>query len=122
MTALAWLGVAVFGGLGALARYRVDGAVSTRWTHPFPFGTLVVNGSGAFVLGILVGASLAARPMLVFGTGFLGGYTTFSTWMVESERLAEDGEGVLMWCNLLGSIGLGLALAGLGWLIGAQLR
>ena len=119
---LAWIGVGVFGGLGALARYVVDRTVSNRRAHAFPFGTLVVNGSGAFVLGLLVGAALAERAMLVFGTGFLGGYTTFSTWMVESERLAEDGQHRVAWLNLLGSIGLGLGLAGLGWFVGAELR
>lgn len=118
MSVLIWLGVAVFGALGALARFRVDGAVSARWPSSFPFGTLAVNLTGSFVLGVLVGASLANDAMLVFGTGFLGGYTTFSTWMVESERLAEDGELRLMCLNLVGSMLLGLLVAGLGWLAG----
>lgn len=118
--ALAWLGVAVFGGLGALTRFRVDDAVTRRWPGAFPRGTLVVNGSGSFVLGILVGAALSSRLMLVLGTGFVGGYTTFSTWMVETERLAEDGESLLFWGNLAGSMVLGVACAGLGWVLGAS--
>ena len=68
-----------------------------------------------------MGVSLAKQPYLVFGTGFLGGYTTFSTWMFESERLAENADLPLMWLNLFASIGLGLGLAGLGWLVGAAL-
>lgn len=121
ITALAWLGAGLLGGCGAFARYRIDGAVTSRWPHAFPFGTLVVNCSGALVLGLLVGASLAEPAMLTFGTGLIGGYTTFSTWMVESERLTEDGQSMLMFLNLFGSIGLGLGFAGLGWLIGARL-
>lgn len=120
--ALAWSGVAVFGALGALARFRVDRAVSARWPSDFPLGTLVVNLTGSLALGFLVGVSLGGRLLFVFGTGFLGGYTTFSTWMVESERLAEDGEPSFMWLNLLGSMALGLAAAGLGWLVGAIVR
>jgi CrcB protein len=120
--ALVWSGVAVFGALGALARFQVDRAVSVRWPSDFPLGTLAVNLTGSFVLGILVGVALASDALFVIGTGFLGGYTTFSTWMVESERLAEDGEVRFMWLNLLGSIALGLGAAGLGWLGGGALR
>ena len=61
---------------------------------------------------------MTGDALLVFGTGLLGGYTTFSTWMVEAERLGEDGEWALMWAYLLGSMLAGLAVAGLGWLIG----
>jgi CrcB protein len=120
--ALVWSGVAVFGALGALARFQVDRAVSVRWPSDFPLGTLAVNLTGSFVLGILVGVALASDALFVIGTGFLGGYTTFSTWMVESERLAEDGEVRFMWLNLLGSMALGLVAAGLGWLGGGALR
>lgn len=118
---LIWGGVAVFGALGALARFQVDRAVSARWPSDFPLGTLVVNLTGSLALGILVGMSLASDLLLVAGTGFLGAYTTFSTWMVESERLAEDGEVRFMWLNLLGSMALGLVAAGLGWLAGGML-
>lgn len=119
--ALSWAGVAVFGGLGALCRYLVDSAVSNRYVQAFPAGTLVVNCSGSLVLGVLVGVALASTPMLVFGTGFLGGYTTFSTWMLETERLAENGQGRLAAANVVASIGLGLGFAGLGWFVGAAL-
>lgn len=119
---LVWGGVGVFGALGALARFQVDRAVSAQWPTDFPLGTLVVNLTGSLVLGVLVGASLASDLLLVAGTGFLGGYTTFSTWMVESERLAEDGELRFMWLNLLGSMALGFVAAGLGWLGGGMLE
>lgn len=122
ITALSWLGAGLLGGCGAFARYRIDGAVSSRWPRAFPFGTLVVNCSGAFLLGFLVGVTLPKQAMLDLGTGFVGGYTTFSTWMVESERLTEDGETMLTVLNVFGSIGLGLGFAGLGWMLGARLQ
>jgi CrcB protein len=118
---LAWLGVAVLGALGALARFRVDAAVSARLPTDFPLGTFVVNLTGAFSLGVLVGAGLPDRALLVVGVGFLGGYTTFSTWMVESERLAEDGEVALALVNLAASMLLGLGIAALGWMVGSAI-
>ena len=116
---LPWLGVGALGALGALGRFTVDAAVSARRPSDFPFGTLVVNLSGGFALGALVGAGVAGDALLVLGTGLLGGYTTFSTWMVEAQRLGEDGEWRLMWLNLAGPMLTGLGATGLGWIIGA---
>jgi CrcB protein len=118
---LAWVGVGVFGALGSWARFAVGGAVAARRPSDFPFGTFVVNLTGGFLLGLLTGLSVTGDALLVFGTGLLGGYTTFSTWMVETERLGEDGEWVLLWAYLLGSMLAGLATTGLGWLIGGAL-
>jgi CrcB protein len=118
---LAWLGVAVCGAFGSLARFRVDAAVSARLPTAFPIGTLVVNLTGAFGLGVLVGAGLPDRALLVVGVGFLGGYTTFSTWMVESERLGEDGEVGLLLVNLAASMLLGLGMVALGWMVGGAI-
>jgi fluoride exporter len=121
MEALPWIGVGALGALGALGRYTVDAAVSARWPSDFPFGTLVVNLSGGFTLGVLVGLGVTGEAILVLGHGLFGGYTTFSTWMFEAERLAEDGEWRLMWLNLAGPMVAGLAVTGLGWLAGAAL-
>ena len=121
MEALPWIGVAVFGALGALGRFTIDAMVSARWPSSFPFGTFAVNLSGSFVLGALVGSGVAGDAILVLGVGLLGGYTTFSTWMFEAERLAEDGEWSLMWLNLAAPMVAGLAVTGLGWLVGAGL-
>ena len=118
---LTWVGVAVFGGFGAVARFRVDMAVSARLPSDFPLGTLIVNLSGTVPLGLLVGAALPHRTLLVLGTGFLGGYTTFSTWMVESERLGEAGDVVLLAANLVLSLLLGFGLAALAWHVGHAL-
>ena len=121
MDALPWVGVGALGAVGALARFTLDTAVSARRPSDFPFGTLAVNLSGAFALGLLVGLEVAGDAMLILGTGLLGGYTTFSTWMVEAQRLGEDGEWRLMWLNLLGPMVAGLGVAGLGWIAGAAL-
>lgn len=117
-----WLLVAALGGLGALMRFRVDGAVSARWPGDFPMGTLLVNLSGAFALGLLAGGGASDGVLLVVGAGLLGGYTTFSTWMFESQRLVENGAWMLMWLNLLGSLAAGGGATALGWLIGAGLK
>jgi CrcB protein len=111
---LTWVGVALFGALGALARFRLDSAVSARFPSDFPLGTLAVNLTGSFGLGILVAASVSHRIAFLLGTGFAGGYTTFSTWMVESVRLGEVGDIELLlrnvWLSTLA--GLGVAAAG----------
>lgn len=92
---MTWIAVAAFGALGALARYGVSGIVQRLWRTAFPVGTLVVNLSGAFAAGLLLGiASMRTVSEIVIlagGVGFLGGYTTFSTWMVETVLAAESG-------------------------------
>ena len=119
ITILAWIGV---GALGALARFRVADAVTALRPSAFPFGTFVVNISGGFTLGLLTGLGVTGDAMLVLGTGLLGGYTTFSTWMVEAQRLGEDAAWVAMSSYLLGSMLAGLATGGAGWLLGGELR
>lgn len=121
MTALVWGGVAALGGVGAILRFELDGLVQGKLDSEFPLGTLVVNGLGSLLLGVLVGLDVAGHAMLIAGTATLGSFTTFSTWMLETERLAEDGAGGLATANILGSIVLGLAAAGLGWGVGAVL-
>jgi fluoride exporter len=119
--ALPWVGVGALGALGALARFTVTGAVSARRPSDFPFGTLAVNLSGGFALGVLVGLGVGGDARLLLATGLLGSYTTFSTWMFEAQRLAEDGEWRLMWWNLVGPMVAGIAATGLGWLLGGAL-
>jgi fluoride exporter len=116
---LAWLGVGVFGAAGAYARYTATAAVTRRWPGAFPWGTFVVNMTGAFALGLLTGLGVDGDALFVLGTGFLGGYTTFSTWMVEAERLGEAGVHTIMVLYLGVSMLAGLAVAGAGWALGA---
>jgi fluoride exporter len=116
--ALAWAGVAVLGACGALARFSV-GAIVTAWRpSAFPLGTFVVNLTGGFALGLLTGLGAGGHALLVLGTGLLGGYTTFSTWMVEAHRLREELRWTPMWLYLVGSMVAGLATTGLGWIVG----
>ena len=119
---LAWIGVGAFGALGAYARFRVSETVGARRPGAFPLATFVVNLSGGFAIGLLIGLDAHGDALLVLGTGFLGAYTTFSTWMVEAQRLGEDGERATMWLYLLGSMVAGLATTGIGWLIGEAIR
>ncbi|WP_156028390.1 fluoride efflux transporter CrcB [Candidatus Solirubrobacter pratensis] len=118
---LAWIGVALLGAAGACARFYVGGAVSARRPSAFPLGTFVVNLSGGFLLGLLTGLSVTGHVLLVLGTGLLGAYTTFSTWMVEAQRLGEDGAFPTAWLYLLGSMGAGLAMTYGGWVCGEAL-
>jgi CrcB protein len=115
---LLWLGIALLAGLASVARFLLDAAVSARAGGRFPFGTLTVNLSGALLLGLLVGLSLRGHAYLLAGTAVLGSYTTFSTWMFESHRLAEDGEGWALALNVVASLALGVAAVAAGRVIG----
>lgn len=121
MTVALWCAVAAVGGCGALARFLLDATIGSRFGRTFPLGTLVVNLTGAFILGLLSGASLAPDTLLVAGTATVGSYTTFSTWMLESQRLTEEGAVRAAAVNLLLSIVAGVASAALGRAIGARL-
>lgn len=116
---LLWLAVGVLGGLGALARFLLDALVSTSTGARFPLGTMLVNLSGALVLGVLAGLALSSDAYLLSGTAVIGSYTTFSTWMLESHRLAEDGRRWLLAANVGLSLLLGVGAAALGHLLGA---
>ena len=121
MSPLAWAGVAVLGGAGALLRFLLDGAVASRAGRDFPFGTLAVNASGALLLGLLAGVSLSGDALVLAGGATLGSFTTFSTWMLETQRLVEDGEAPNAASNLVVSVAVGLGAVALGRLIGGQL-
>jgi CrcB protein len=112
------LGVGVLGGLGAMLRFLLDGAVARRTGGRFPFGTLAVNLSGALVLGVLSGAALRGDAYEIWGIGLIGGYTTFSTWMLESQRLAAERRGLATVLNVVGSVVLGVLAAWLGRSLG----
>jgi CrcB protein len=119
VSAAAWVGVALLGGAGAIARFLLDAAVSERGGGPFPRGTLAVNLSGAAVLGVLAGAALHGSALTIVAGGGLGSYTTFSTWMFESQRLGEAARLDLLWLNVALSLAAGLGAVALGhWLGG----
>jgi CrcB protein len=117
------VGVALAGALGAPARFVVESLMRRVRPHPFPSGTLLVNASGSLALGIVVGLAasggLDGDARTVIGIGFLGAYTTFSTYAYETVRLAEDGARRSAVLYALGSVvvagvaaAVGLALTG----------
>ena len=121
MSAPVLLAVGLVGGLGAIARFLLDGAVGRRLGRELPFGTLAVNLTGAFLLGVLSTAALSDTAYRIAGTGFIGAYTTFSTWMLETHRLAEDGRMRAAALNIAVSLALGLPIAWLGRKLGTAL-
>ncbi|MDA8347819.1 MAG: fluoride efflux transporter CrcB [Pseudomonadota bacterium] len=121
MTVLVWVGVVLIGGAGSVLRFVVDGVVASRRKRDFPYGTMVINISGALVLGLLTGLALSGRASLLAGTAAVGSYTTFSTWMFESERLAEERRSWTAAVNVVLSLVLGVAAAAVGRVIGADL-
>ena len=118
MSAPVVLAVGVLGGLGAIARYLVASAVDRRAASAFPAGILVVNLSGTLLAGLVAGIALAHDADLLLAGGLLGAYTTFSTWMLDSERLARGGRTAFAATNILVSLALGLAAVWLGRLAG----
>jgi CrcB protein len=121
MDVLIWPCVVLIGGAGSVLRFLVDGVVSARSAARFPLGTLIVNLSGAVILGLLSGLALSSGAALLGGTAAVGSYTTFSTWMLESERLAEERERRRAAANIVISLVLGVAAAALGRRIGTAL-
>ena len=117
-----FLVVAAGGAAGAVARYAVTLVVALFWKRDFPLATLLINVSGSFILGLfstLAAERIGIDPMwrLLVATGFVGAYTTFSTFEYETERLAESG--ALGWgiVNILTSVLVGFAAVRLGILI-----
>ncbi len=115
--------VGLGGFAGAISRYLVDGLVSDRTGGGFPWGTLVVNATGSFLLGLLFAmtAERAILPAEIRGPvmiGFIGAYTTFSTYMLESWILIEGGSYLPALANLGGSIVIGLVAVAAGLIIG----
>jgi CrcB protein len=115
----------IAGAIGAVSRYVVDDLVKARFHGRFPWGTLVINVTGSFVLGVVTGLALyhglGAVPKTAIGVGFCGAYTTFSTFSYETVELVEAGAVGPAIGNVLGSVVLGLAAAGIGLALTAAL-
>ncbi len=120
-TVWVWAGVMLIGGIGSVTRFLVDRAVARRVARSFPFGTLTVNISGAALLGFLGGLALSKDAALLTGTAFVGAYTTFSTWMLETQRLGEERQTWAAVANIVVSVVLGLAAAFLGQWVAEQI-
>ena len=120
---MTWILIAVGGAGGAVTRFALDSWVSARFTSEFPLGTLVINVSGSFFLGLLFALAMERailpadiRPPVMIG--FIGAYTTFSTWMLESWRLVEAGSWAPALANVGGSVALGLLAVFAGLAVG----
>ena len=112
MAAVLWVGLGGF--LGANARYLLGGWIANRLGAGFPYGTYVINVSGSFILGFFLAfaqdrAWVAPSARLLFAVGFVGAYTTFSTFEYESMRLFQDEELLLGAVYLIGSVVSGAA-------------
>lgn len=105
--------------LGAPSRWLLDQAIQSRHRGVFPLGTLLINVLGSFTLGVLLGShfdgSAGAWLVALAGTGFCGGFTTFSTFGYETVRLAEEGDYRAAAINVGASVGVGLLAAYAGW-------
>jgi CrcB protein len=111
------------GFLGAIARYGVALVVARFWTREFPLATFLINVTGSFVLGFVLtlGAGrVAIDPVwrLAIATGFLGAFTTFSTFEYETDRLVVSGSTGWAIANVLASVGVGLLAVRLGAALG----
>jgi CrcB protein len=117
--------VAVAGGLGAVARFVLDGMVKDLAHVRYPLSTAVVNLTGSLLLGLVLGLTLAQtlpeRWLVLLGTGFLGGYTTFSTASVETVRLVQERRAALALAYAFGMLLASVVLAGAGLWLGLGL-
>ncbi|MDT3344959.1 fluoride efflux transporter CrcB [Microbacterium aquilitoris] len=122
MTPLLFVALSLAGGVGAALRLVVDGAIKARVRGAFPLGTLLINVSGSFVLGLVtqltLGGSLDDAWRLVVGTGLCGGFTTFSTASFETVRLVQQRRYVLASVNAVGMLVAAVAAGLLGIVLG----
>ena len=119
--AIWWVGLGGF--LGANARYLLGGWISQRWGAVFPYGTFVINITGSFILGFFMAYAndrpwVAPSARLLFAVGFVGAYTTFSTFEYETMRLLQERETFLALMNIFGSVITGMVAVFGGFLLG----
>ena len=122
MTPLVFMSLAIAGGVGAAARLALDGVIHSRTRGAMPWGTITINISGSFVLGLVAGLTTAQIVPedwhLIIGAGLRGVYTTFSTASFETVRLIQSGNWVAGALNGLGTLVCATLAAGLGLWIG----
>jgi CrcB protein len=121
VSAAGWAAVGLLGGAAAAARFLIDAAVTARSEHPFPLGILAVNLAGALALGLVAGVALEGQALVIVAGGGIGSFTTFSTWILDSHRLAEAGHTHLVWLNIGLSLLAGFAAVAFGHALGQAL-
>jgi CrcB protein len=124
-----YLFVALGGALGSIGRYAVSGLVATGFGETFPWGTLVVNVVGSFVIGFFATLTAPDGRLFVGGTtrqfvmtGICGGFTTFSSFSLQTLNLMRDGEWLYAGGNIVGSVTLCLFFVWLGAISAAALN
>lgn len=125
MTLVLFLAIAAAGGVGAAARFVIDGVIRSRFGGAAPWGTAVINVSGSLLLGFVTALALGGVVdeswRLVLGGGLLGGYTTFSTASIETVRLLHDGRTRVGIVNAVGVLVAAVLAALLGYALGSLL-
>lgn len=121
MSAGGWIAIALLGGVAAVARFTVDAVLSDHPIQPFPLGILIVNVAGSLVLGVVAGAALGGESLVIVSGGVTGSFTTFSTWMLDSERLAGSDRADLALLNIGISLVAGFGAVVIGHWLGSAL-
>lgn len=125
MTPLLFLVIAVAGGAGAVCRFVLDGLLTSLSEADFPWPTVLINITGSLLLGLITGFAVSGLLpeawRLVLGTGFLGGYTTFSTASVDTVRLLQQRRWTAGMVHGLGALVIAIGAAGLGLGLGLGL-
>jgi CrcB protein len=121
MSVGAWVAVGLLGGIAAAARFVLDYEVSLRWHGDFPLGILAVNLGGAVAIGMVAGSTLDGAMATVVTGGVIGSFTTFSTWVLDSHRLALANRLGLAWLNIGLSVAAGFGAVALGHWLGSLL-
>ena len=117
-----YLLVAIGGLFGAISRFALSAFIQSKHNRQFPYATFIINLTGSFFLGFLFGRhSLKPEFFFLLGTGFMGAYTTFSTFEFESIELIRKERLLLSITYLISSVIIGVFLAYLGYLIGKSL-
>ena len=124
-----YLAIAAGGALGTVARYFLSGVIADAFGQTFPWGTLIVNVSGSFVIGLFASLTGPDGRLLVSGMtrqfvmiGICGGYTTFSSFSIQTLNLANDGEWLYAGANIAGSVVLCLIFVWIGAAVGAAVN
>jgi len=121
MSPVGWIAVGLLGGAAAATRFLIDEEFAARTNGRFPHGILTVNIAGTLALGLVVGAALSGEALVIVASGGIGSFTTFSTWIFDSHRLADAGHTRLVWLNVFLSLLAGFAAIVLGHWLGEAL-